>query len=133
MATDFEAIGSALYSALGGTAGTVFYGLAPQGSGGAAVQPPYVLVNRQSAQDEYTFDNAGLNSEYVIKAVTDAYWPGPAYTRYATAHGSVQDAALTVTGYDALRCRRVSTLEYRDRDGYWHVGGVYRIDIWGTA
>ena len=128
MATDFQAIGSALYSALGGTAGTVFYGLAPQG-----YATPYLLVARQSATDEYTFTSAGVSADYLVTAISDREWPGAeAYPRYATAHALLQGTQLTVTGFQALRCQRTNTVEYRDQQGYWHVGGVYRIDIWAT-
>jgi hypothetical protein len=129
MATDFQAIGSALYSALGGTAGTVYYGLAPQGQA-----PPYILVARQSGADEYTFTSSGVSADYLVKAVSNREWPGAeAYPRYAIAHALIQNKSLTVTGYQALRCQRTTTVEYRDQQGYWHVGGVYRIDIHGTA
>lgn len=129
MATDFEAIGSALYTALGGTAGTVYNGLAPQGTA-----PPYTVFSRQDALDEYTFTSNAVSADYVVKAISNRTWPSSeAYGIYATKHALLQDAALTVTGYTALRCRRQTTLEYRDADGYWHVGGVYRIDIHGTA
>lgn len=128
MATDFEALGSAIYTALGGTAGTVYYGLAPQGT-----NPPYTLVMRQGALDEYTFTSHGVSADYTVKAVSDRYWPSQAYSMYSVKHTLMQDAALTVTGYTSLRCRRQTTLEYQDGDGYWHVGGVYRIDIHGTV
>jgi len=128
MATDFQAIGSALYSALGGTAGTAFYGLAPQGQA-----PPYVTLQRQSANDEYTFDGNGVSADYLVTAISNREWPGAeAYPRYATAHALLQGTQLAVTGYQALRCQRTNTVEYRDQQGYWHVGGVYRIDIWAT-
>lgn len=121
------AIGSALYSALGGTAGTVYYGLAPQGQ-----QPPYLVFERSTATDEYVFGTAdyGVSAEYVVKAVSNRRWPDEAEVRYTAAHALIQNKALTVTGYTALRCQRRVTLEYRDPDGYWHVGGVYRVEVW---
>lgn len=130
MATDFEAIGSALYSALGGTAGSVFYALAGSAN---PVNPPYTIVQRQNAIDEYTFTSHGVSADYLVKAVSNRTWPSEAYTHYGSAHARIQGTALTVTGYAALRCQRINTVEYRDSDGYWHVGGVYRIDIHGTA
>jgi hypothetical protein len=125
MATDFEALGSALYTALGGTAGTVYYALAPQDT-----PPPYVVFARDSAQDEYMFGaDLVIDATYVVKAVSNRQWPHEAYARYDTAHTLIQNKALSVTGYTALRCVRQVTLEYQDSERYWHVGGVYRIEI----
>lgn len=126
MATDFEAIGSALYTALGGTAGTVYYSLAPQ-----QTAPPYIIVARDSGSDDYAFGGDTVtDTTYVIKAVSNRQWPtSEAYGLYADAHAKVQNVALSMTGYTALRCVRQVTLEYQDTDRYWHVGGVYRVEV----
>lgn len=127
MANDFTAFGSAIYSKLGGTAAVpaVYYALAPQGA-----QPPYVIVQRLAAADEYTFTSKGVNAEYSIKVVSNRNWPTEAWAAYGTVHNTIQNAALTITGFTALRCERTSTIEYIDPDRYWHVGGVYRIEAW---
>lgn len=125
--SDFAAIGSALYTALGGTAATppVYYGLAAQGG-----TPPYVLFSRQTALDEYSFGTAtGVSADYLIKAVSNRQWPAQAQAVYSSAHASVQDNLGSVSGYKTLRCRRMTTVEYRDSEGFWHVGGVYRVEI----
>lgn len=129
MANDFTALGSALASHLG-TAGTVpaYYALAPQGQ-----QPPYCIIQRQAAVDEYTFTDGGVSTDYVVKVVSNRNWPGEAYQVYGHIHDAMQDAPLSVTGFQLLRCRRRSTVEYRESSGYWHVGGLYAIHIWGTA
>lgn len=123
--SDFSALGSALYSKLGGTAGTVYYGLAPQ-----QTAPPYLIMERSAASDEYWFAGGHhARAEYVVKAVSNRTWPSQAQDLYQAAHAKIQRQGLSVTGYNALRCERTATLEYRDPDGYWHVGGVYRIEV----
>jgi hypothetical protein len=126
MANDFAALGSALYARLG-TAGTVgvYYALAPQGG-----TPPYCIIQRQAGVDEYTFTDGGVSTDYVVKIVSNRQWPNEAYQVYTHIHDALQDAPLTVTGFQLLRCRRRSTIEYREPEGFWHVGGIYRIDLW---
>lgn len=127
--SDFAAIGSALYSRLGtALGGSVYYALGPQN----ATSYPCVIMQRQAAVDGYTFgaaNNADVSADYAVKAVGYGLWPTSLYALYGSAHARVNQVALTVTGWTALRCERRSTFEYRDQDGYWHVGGVYRIDI----
>ena len=126
MANDFTAIGSALYSALGGTAATpaVYYAFAPQGS-----TPPYVVVQRQSAIDERNWTSHFVSADYVIKAVSDRQWPAEAWQAYGSAHATIDEKHLTVSGYTAMRCERIATVEYIDPERFWHVGGIYRIEI----
>lgn len=127
MANDFIAMGSALASYLG-TAGTVavWYALAPQNT-----QPPYCIVQRQAATDEYTFTDNGVNTLHVVKIVSNRNWPGEAYQIYTHIHEALTDAPLNVgTAFKLLRCRRSNTIEFQDPSKYWHVGGVYRIDLW---
>lgn len=129
MANDQAAFGSAIYSALGGTASSpaVYYALAPQGT-----EPPYVIFQRQAGADEYTFTSQTVNTEYVVKVVSNRNWPTEARAAYGTVHNTIQNAALSMTGFTLLRCERVSTIEYIDPDRYWHVGGIYRIEAEAT-
>lgn len=129
MANDQAAFGSAIYSALGGTAASpaVYYALAPQGT-----EPPYVIFQRQAGVDEYTFTSQTVNTEYVVKVVSNRNWPTEARAAYGTVHNTFQNAALSMTGFTLLRCERVSTIEYIDPDRYWHVGGIYRIEAQAT-
>jgi hypothetical protein len=125
---DMVAVGSALYSACAGlTATPVYYALAPQGG-----TPPYVVIGQQAGVDEYTFTGRDLNSEYQVMVISDRGWPTEAATIYDNLHGQLNGRALTVAGYTALRCERTATIEYRDTDGYWHVGGLYRVDVHKT-
>lgn len=129
MANDFTAFGSAIYNQLGGTAANppVYYGLAPQGG-----TPPYIIVNRLDGDDEYTFNSSGVNTRYTVKAVSNRIWPNEAWNAYGSVHPTLQNAALTITGFTSLRCQRVSTIEYQDPGRYWHIGGIYRIEAWRT-
>jgi hypothetical protein len=148
MSNSFSAIGSALYARLGtvvyayttngtatatGTLGT-YYALAPQNP---MTSPPYIIVQLASSLDDYTFGTAdnkhGESTDYIIKVVSNREWPtAQAYGIYGQAHDALQDAPLTVAGNQLLRCRRTSRIEYMDSDRFWHVGGLYRLDIWET-
>lgn len=127
MANDLTAFGSAIYNTLGGTAADpkVYYALAPQGA-----TPPYIIVQRQTATDEYTFDGRGVNALYVVKAVSNRQWPVEAWNVYGTVHDTLQNAPLAITGFTTLRCERRNVVEYIDPERFWHVGGVYRIEAW---
>lgn len=124
---DFSALGSALYSLLdGATTLPVYYGVAPQGT-----PPPYVIFSRQSARHEYTFDGHGVDAKYLVKVVTLDPWPTSAQRTYDALHSQVQDGGGgTVAGYQLLRLRRASTVEFRDDKQAWHVGGVYDVEVW---
>lgn len=139
MPNDFALLGSAIVARLGtvqytytansGSATTgsvgVYNTLGPQGS---AV--PYIVFQQAAGSDEYTFNTRSESLDYIVKAVSNRTYPGAqAYPIYGGAHDALQDASLSVSGYTVLRCRRMSRFEYRDQDGYWHVGGTYRIDI----
>ncbi len=132
MANDAAAIGSALYSAIGG-AGTVvgvnlYYGLAPQGSA-----PPYAIFQRQDALDDYRFgDYRDVSTDYVVKVVSNRGFPTEARTHYERFDTALQDASLSVSGFQLIRCRRMTQIEYRDGDGFWHCGGIFRVDIHKT-
>lgn len=129
MANDAAALGSAIYGAIG-SAGTavgvnLYYALAPQG--GAA---PYAIFQRQVALDGYGFAGArDVSTDYLVKVVSNKTFPTEARAVYERFDNALQDAALNVSGYRLMRVRRTSQVEYRDTDGYWHVGGLYRIDI----
>lgn len=129
MINDFTAFGSAIYGRLG-TAGTVgvYNTLAPQGT-----PAPYCIFQRQAATDEHTFgDGKGIVTDYAVKVVSSHKFIGEAQAIYGHIHTAMEDAPLSATGLNFIRCRRTSTLSYRDPDGYWHVGGIYRIEAWAS-
>ena len=70
-----------------------------------------------------------LSTDYTVKVVDDDKWPSAALVTYGTVHTAMQDARLTLTGFTLLRARRNATFNYRDQDGFWHIGGIYRIDV----
>lgn len=139
-----SAVGSALYSRLGtvqytynnggtvpvtGTLGT-YDTLAPQNP---TTNPPYVIFQLMADVGEYTFGTAnGQSMDWLIKVVSNRLYPSQqAYSLYNQAHGNVQNAPLSVTGYTVQRCRRQTQIApFREANGYWHVGGIYRVDIW---
>lgn len=126
---DMVAFGSAIYSRLSsqGTIG-VYNTLAPQGTAA-----PYCIFQRQQGQDEHNFGNdKGITTDYVVKVVSSHKYIGEAQSLYGHIHTAMEDAPLSATGLTFLRCRRRSTISYPDPDGYWHVGGIYRIDAWVT-
>lgn len=129
MINDFAAFGSAIYNRLSlqGTLG-IYNTLAPQGSAA-----PYVIFQRQAAVDEHTFgDGKGIVTDYVVKVISSHKLIGEAQSLYGPVHTAIEDAPLSATGLNFIRCRRTSTLSYRDPDGYWHVGGIYRIEAWAS-
>lgn len=122
---DFVAVGSALYAACDNASTVpVYYGLVPQGSA-----LPAIVLNRQSGVDERSWPGHILSTDYQVKVISNRNYPSEAAAAYDALHTALDGTALTVTGFTALRCERVSTVEFRDPDGYWHVGGIYRIDV----
>lgn len=134
-----RAVDTALYSRLQndlGTAGTlgtlgctgVYRQIAPQGS-----VEPYVVFQQQAGTDSYTFTARDARSlVYLVKAVDR----GPSGSRAAQLAERVEsllgDAPLTVTGWQNLRLRRESDVEYVEVDNgviYQHYGALYRVDV----
>lgn len=141
MANEFEAMGSALYGALGtiqytyrtnGTATTT--GTLPtwdtMSLQGTAL--PYLIYQLQDSLDLYTFGTKhGESADYLVKVVSNRQTPSyQAFAIYDRAHAVLQDAPLTIAGGYPLRVRRTSRIQYQDSDKFWHVGGIYRIDSW---
>lgn len=119
-------IGSAVYSVLSAGTVPVYHSLAPQETG-----LPYAIMQpQQPGVDAYTF-GAGreISADWVVKIISDRQWPGQAINLFSYVDGLMQDAALSVAGWSVLRCRRVSAIQYVDPDRFWHVGGVYRVDL----
>lgn len=140
---NFSAQGSALYGRLGtviytystggtalavGTLGT-YDSQAPQGT-----NPPYVIFQFMVSTDEYAMSSTpGESSEVMLKAVSNRYYPSQqAYPIYARSHDHLQNAPLVIAGNTLLRCQRRSRISFRDSEGYWNVGGLYRIVTWET-
>lgn len=141
---NFSALGSAIYGRLGtvqytynatggtalvtGTLGT-YDSMAPQGG-----TPPYVIFQHMTSMDDYAMSSTpGESAEYMLKVISSRQYPSQqAYAIYAQAHDNLQGAALTVSGNTLLRCHRRSRFVRRDTEGFWQVGGMYRVDTWQT-
>lgn len=122
---DSLAIGTAIKTRLDAFATVdIYHMLAPEGS-----TPPYTIYQRMAAVDEYTFNTHEVDTDYAVKVVSNRKWSSEALNIYTHIHDAMQDAPLVVPGFTSLRCRRKSTIEYRDPDGFWHVGGIYAIEI----
>lgn len=123
------ALGSAIYARMAPPLGSAFYdALAPQGG-----TPPYTVWQVMTTADEYTFNTDGEELEVMVKTVSNRKWPGEARRIYSgTVHPYMQDAPLSVSGFQVLRCRRTSKFQYPDPEGFWHVGGVYRVSLHKT-
>jgi hypothetical protein len=130
MPNDIVAFADAIYAALGGTAATppAYYALAPQGT-----QPPYTVFQRMAASDEYTFDSATVSSRYMVKAISNRQWAGEAAAVYEDVHTALQGRHLNIAGFTALRCERSTGIQYQDKDRFWHVGGIYRVEAHAIA
>lgn len=127
----FSILGSALYSHLGSVLGTipVYQDIAPQGS-----QPPYAIFGFIAASETYTWDSEEVQAQYQVKMVSNREGPGEATRLYKSVHSATQDAPLAVGGsVSLLRCRRSGLVRYQDPKRFWHVGGIYRVDIIGEA
>jgi len=127
MALDpFSVIGSAIAGYLG-TAGTVpvYQDLATQGA-----EPPYVIYSFQSGPDVYVWAGEEVQTEYQVKVVSNRENSAEATRLYKTTHEALQDAPLALPGgVSLLRCRRSALVKYQDSKRFWHVGGIYRVDV----
>ena len=131
----FSVIGSAVASYLGlgdgyGDGHGDWLGGGIPGFSAARSQPPYVVYSFQSGPDVYTWDGEEAQTEYQVKAVSNREYPTEATRVYARVHEVFQDAPLvTPSGVSLLRCRRTASVKYQDPKRFWHVGGIYRIDV----
>lgn len=131
-------VDTALYSRLAGDLGTATLGTlgctgvyrfqAPQGSA-----EPYVIYQQQAGTDSYTFSaRDGRSLVYLVKAVD----VGPSGLRAAQMAERIDtlltDKPLTLSGWQNLRLRRESDVEYTEIDAgktYQHYGALYRVDV----
>jgi hypothetical protein len=119
-----------------GTAGTlgtlgitgVYRMQAPQGS-----VEPYVVFQEQAGVDSYTFNARDARSLVYLVKVVDV---GPSGLRAAQAAERIDtlltDKALSLSGFNNLRIRRESDVEYTENDNgtiYQHYGALFRVDV----
>lgn len=122
---DIITLGSALYSMLDAASTVpIYYGIAPQGSA-----CPFIIADREGATDDYAFAGGHtIDATYTVLAVSDKQWPTEAANLYESLHAAIDGSNPNVgSGFSVILFRRESTTQYRDNDGYWFVGGTYRL------
>jgi len=119
---DLILVGSALHGAL--AAGTIdwYRNVAP----GTAV-PPYGVWSLQSGSDAYDFGGKFATFDYNVRVITDDDWPTRGEGLAQAAMALIDNVALTIPGYDHLECRRSAPVHFRDPDGFWNIGGIFRV------
>lgn len=126
-------LGTVSYTTYNGAGSAVVIGAIPVVNTLAVQQTPtpYLVYQLQTGLDDYSFaGNREESFDYVVKAVSvKSYASQEANPIYDTAHTALQDAPLSVAGYSVKRVRRGSRIRYRDQQGFWHIGGIYRIDL----
>lgn len=132
-----NAVSVAMYSKLtaanlqsGGTV-PVFEWLAPENQ-----DPPYVVFHKQANTPRYTMGSASSggtafeNALYMVRAVTVGPSMAQAGTIANLCDAALNLAALSISGYTHLLCRRESDVQYvetRDGQRWNHAGALYRI------
>ena len=122
MSDDLILVGSALHGLLAAGTLTWYRDVAP----GTATMP-FGVWSFQSGSDEYDFGGRFTIYDYNVRVVTDDDWPTRAEQLAADAGTLIQNTPMAITGYEHLECRRSSPVHYRDPDGFWNVGGIYRV------
>lgn len=90
---------------------------------------PYVIFNKQSGGQTYVFSSGKFRSfGYLVKGVCHSRYPKAAGAIDDAIEAALHDAALSVTGWTLLYCRRESDVHYAEGE-YTHRGGVYRIEL----
>lgn len=106
--------------------GGVWNSLAPQDT-----RAPYVVFQVMSkVEDYFAYLKRGAQAIYMVKAVSQSPWPKEAATIDTQIDTLLQDAALSITGFGLLWCRRESDLYLMEDVGgevYQHQGGLYRV------
>ena len=106
--------------------GGVFNGVAPQGT-----EPPFVVFSAMAKTDDYfAYSERGGQAVYMVKAIDRSPWPKSAGDIDTQIDSALQDAALSISGYSLISCRREEDIYLvEDLSGvmYQHGGGLYRI------
>lgn len=90
---------------------------------------PYIIFNKQSGGQEYVFSSGKFRSlAYLVKGVCHSRYPKAAGTIDSEIETAMHDAALSVSGWTTLYCRREMDVSYAEGE-YTHRGGVYRIEL----
>ncbi len=107
--------------------GGVYNTMAPEG-----VKPPWVVFQAMSKEDSHTFSKRFATMTYMVKAVSDSKWPKTAEDIDTILDTTLEDAALTISGFTQILCRRESDVYFVEEAGglvWHHIGGLYRIMV----
>jgi hypothetical protein len=129
-----NALETALYEKLAGMAlaGVTHVGYHPAPQGTAC---PHVTFNKQAgAPAARTFGNriAFKPYVYVVRVIDQGNSRKHAGDLLELIDAQLDGAALNVTGYGTMLCRREGDLDYEEAVGgelYHHVGGLYRVQL----
>ena len=94
------------------------------------IKAPYVIFQAVSKLDEHSFSGRFGNAVYIVKAISKSPWPKEAGDVDTQIDTALEDAALSITGYTLLYCRRESDFYAVEEEGsevWQHVGGYYRV------
>lgn len=114
----------------GAIIGGVFNQVAPAKGSPDYVKPPYVIFQFMSNPAWWTFSNRFGDGRYLVKAISESAWPGEASQIDTHIDTLMEDAVLTIPGFDLIECRRVQDFREPEVDGstiWQHIGGIYRI------
>ncbi|MDA8219189.1 MAG: DUF3168 domain-containing protein [Dehalococcoidales bacterium] len=95
---------------------------------------PYIEFHPYApAGDDYTLGGwASISSLYLVQAIDRSASAERAQRLAERVHALLTDAALTVTGYALLVCRRrraVELVEQVNDTAYQYVGGIFEIEV----
>lgn len=119
---DYLASGTALISALGGTA--IYDTQAPLDTA-----KPYLIYNYQGGGDTNFIPRAAVDVTYQVKAVSEDQ--GEANALADLVRQRLHDAELSLASpWTAYRCQHTTGFKFLENDGrkqIYHAGGLYRI------
>ena len=98
----------------------------------AGVAEPFVVYQAMSKEDDHTFSGRFADMIYMVKAVAKSRWPKKAMDVDTQIDTLLEDATLSVTGFNQLLCRRVNDVYLPitvSGHEYQQVGGMYRIQV----
>lgn len=124
MSQDLILVGSALHGALSAGTVTWYRDVAP-----GTAEPPFGVWSLQSGTDAYDFGGSFTIFDYNVRIIDDTEWSTRAEGLAADAGTLIQNVPLTIPGFEHLECRRSAPVHFRDPDGFWNVGGIYRVWI----
>lgn len=114
----------------GAILGGVFNGVAPKRGDPNYVEPPFVIFQFMTNIPNWTFSKRFGDGRYLVKAVSKTPWPREASKIDTQIDTLMEDAVLTIPGFDQIECRRVQDVSFPEVDGsitWQHIGGIYRI------